>query len=104
MRYDALWGVISREWGSTEIAHLLITFFINQQEESPMTDAMEGAEALEPDPVEAKFGKDPRLVAQEHFEHRLKVDGVTRDQAAAESLNMIANAAMRGDKRVISET
>jgi hypothetical protein len=50
--------------------------------------------------VETDLGPDPRQLAQEHYES-LIARGYAADDAQAESINMIANAAMRGDKRVI---
>jgi hypothetical protein len=51
--------------------------------------------------VDDEFGPDPVQAANAHFDERVKQ--VDREQAAAEHLNILANAAMRGDKRVIVE-
>ena len=52
--------------------------------------------------VDDEFGPDPRQLSLEHFKRRV-AEGAPRDYAAGEALNFLANAAMRGDKRVIVE-
>ena len=47
-------------------------------------------------------GKDPQQFAREQFDRRM-AEGATREDASAEHLNLLANAAARGDKRVIVE-
>lgn len=53
-------------------------------------------------PADTGEDKDPRLMAKEHFDKRM-TEGAPQQVAAGESLNILANAAMRGDKRVIVE-
>jgi hypothetical protein len=50
--------------------------------------------------LEAQFGPDPKQATREQFDRRIK-EGATADQAAGEMLNNLANAAHRGDTRVI---
>lgn len=53
-------------------------------------------------PADTGEDRDPRELAKEHFDRRM-AEGAPREQAAGEALNITANAAMRGDKRVIVE-
>jgi hypothetical protein len=52
------------------------------------------------DGVPAFDDMDPRLASKLHFDQRI-AQGATEDTAAAEALNFLAQAAMRGDPRVI---
>ena len=79
---------------------------------APVTEAQVVEERIEPTgtaqrmalsdgaPADTGEDKDPRQLAKEQFDRRM-AEGATRDHAAADHLNMLANAAMRGDKRVI---
>jgi hypothetical protein len=51
-------------------------------------------------PADTGEDKDPRQISNEHFDKRM-AEGLPREDAAAESLNILAQAAMRGDSRVI---
>jgi hypothetical protein len=51
-------------------------------------------------PADTGENKDPRQLALEHFNRRM-AEGATEDVAAAEHVAMLANAAIRGDHRVI---
>lgn len=51
-------------------------------------------------PADTGVDVDPRQQAKEHFEQRMK-QGASRETAAGETINMLANAAHRGDPRAI---
>ena len=53
-------------------------------------------------PAETDEGIDPRQLAKDHFDRRM-AEGATREQAAGEHVRVLAQAAIRGDKRVIVE-
>jgi hypothetical protein len=63
---------------------------------------MDPAAREEEAPAETQedLGPDPREVSIQVFEARMK-QGRTQDDAQAESINVLVNAAMRGDKRVV---
>ena len=54
-------------------------------------------------PADAEDDIDPRQAAKEQYD-RLIAAGAPREDAAAVHLNMLANAAARGDKRVIFDS
>lgn len=51
-------------------------------------------------PADTGEDTDPRQTAKEHFDRRMS-EGAPQEDAAGEALNILANAAQRGDPRVI---
>jgi hypothetical protein len=51
-------------------------------------------------PADTGENRDPRQLSKDLFDRRV-AEGATQEDAAVESLNVIAQAAMRGDPRVI---
>ena len=80
--------------------------------QAPVTEAQVVEERIEPTgtaqrmalsdgaPADTGEDKDPRQLSREQFDRRM-AEGATREDASAEHLNLLANAAARGDKRVI---
>jgi hypothetical protein len=66
----------------------------------PPTGTSERTALADGAPADTGEDKDPRQIANERFDQKV-AEGAPRDSAAADHLNVLANAAMRGDPRVI---